>query len=146
MVDHEELFRKTLEIHNGLHWDRLGEIFTEDFVEEYPQSGEVFRGLEQARGIRSAYPGLAAGNLDEETARLAQSEEQWVVSPMFAPVQVQGSGATGTTILRVRYPNGERWWLVMQYEVRGDRICHATDWFAPEFPAPDWRAPFRDAP
>lgn len=146
MVDHEALFRKTLEIHNGQHWDRLGEIFTDDIVEEYPQSGEIFRGIEQARGHRAAYPDLTPGNLDRDSARLSRSEERWVVSPLFAPVQVQGSGATGTAVLRVRYANDERWWLVIQYEVRDERISHVTSWFAPEFPAPDWRAPFRDTP
>lgn len=146
MVDHEALFGRMLDIHNGLQWDRLGEVFTDDILEEYPQSGEVFRGLDQVRGQRAAYPGMATQNIDNETARLARSEERWVVSPMFAPVAIQGSGSTGTAILRLRYPNGERWWVVMQYELREGRICHLTDWFAPEFDPPDWRAPFRAAP
>jgi hypothetical protein len=146
-VDHKALFDLFIEIHNEHAWDRLGEVFTDDYVEEYPQSGEVFRGLANVRAVRAAYPGLSETLPDAEatssTLRLAANDEAWVVTPMFIPVRVEGTGNVGTAIFRMTYPDGSRWWNVHLYEVRGGRLAHAELYFAPEFEPPDWRASYR---
>jgi hypothetical protein len=147
VVDHEALFKRVMDIHNNSQWDRLGEVFTDDYVEEFPQSGEVFRGLENARAQRALYPmKVSPGNVDMQSARLAASEQKWVMTPMFTAVRVEGSGDLGTAIFRVRYPDGSVWWNIHMYHVRGGKLDHSTAYFAPEFEPPDWRAPFRDSP
>jgi hypothetical protein len=41
-------------------------------------------------------------------------------------VTVQGRGDAGTITLRTRYPDGKWWWVIVIYELRGDRIVRAT--------------------
>jgi hypothetical protein len=149
VVDHRALFDRVVEIHNAKAWDRLGEVFTEDAVEEYPQSGEVFRGLANIRAVREHYPGMdderLANNLDRSSVHLAASDEQWVVTPLFTAVRVEGSGRVGTAVFRLRYPDGAWWWNLLMYELRDEKIAHVRDYWAPEFASPDWRAPYRAA-
>lgn len=143
MADHDEVFQRYVQLSNEFHLERLGEVLTDDVIEEYPQSGEIFVGLDNVRAVRANYPDMKPQHVDEGSVRLAATDQQWVLSPMLTPVSVRGSGTTGTAVLRVRYPDGSHWWLVHLYELRGDRICHQTMYFAPEFEPPDWRAPYR---
>lgn len=128
----------------GTHeWDRLGEYVAEDAVWEYPQSGERFRGLTNIRGQLENYPDLEPG-----TSQLAEiiGGETYALTPMYTVVAVEGSGDRGTALIRARYPDGSRWWVVNLYEVRNGRIARSRSFFAPEFEAPEWRRPFADAP
>ncbi len=149
MVDHAALFERVMEIHNAKAWDRLGEVFTQDAVEEYPQSGEVFRGLENIRATRANYPQMddqmLSDNVDRSSIQLAASEEQWVVTPMYTAVRVEGSGTVGTAVFRLLYPDGKWWWNLLMYELQDGRIAHVRDYWAPEFEPPEWRAPYREA-
>jgi hypothetical protein len=147
VIDHDAFFKRVLDIHNDQDWDRFVEVYTPDTVEEYPQSGEVFRGLANVRAIREHYPGgLLESSMDRDTIRLAASEEKWVMTPMYTAVRIEGSGSVGTAVIRIRYPEGVPWWTIIQYELRDGLIAHATTYFAQEFEAPDWRAPFRESP
>ncbi len=74
--------------------------------------------------------------------RAQASDEHRVIAPLFTVVRVQGRGDAGTTTLRARYPDGSVWWIVVIYELRDGRIARSTSFFAPEFEAPEWRAPF----
>jgi hypothetical protein len=38
------------------------------------------------------------------------------------------------------------WWALNLYVLREGRIVRSRSFFAPDFDAPDWRAPFRSAP
>ena len=38
--------------------DAFAELFHDDYVEEYPQSGERIRGKQNARAVNENYPGL----------------------------------------------------------------------------------------
>ena len=148
MVDHEALIDELVEIHNAAAFDRLAEIFTDDYVEEYPQSHEVIRGLDNARAVRMHYPGgLGTGKapMDRSTLHLATADEQWVMTPTFQPVRVEGSGKVGTMVYWASYADGSRWLCVGMYELRGDKIAHTRVYFAPELEPPDWRAPYRDS-
>jgi hypothetical protein len=124
-------------------WDRLGEIIHADAVLEYPQSGERFRGLANIRAQFENYPDLGPG----------QSEVQEIIggttyalTPSYTVIGIEGSGSRGTAIIRVRYPDGSLWWAVNVYELRDGRMSRSRTYFAPDFEAPDWRAPYREAP
>lgn len=147
MVDHRALFDRSMEIHSRREWDRLAEVFTEDIVEEYPQSGEVFRGLDNVRAVRTDYPNLDTiiQSVDPGTVRVAASEQKWVVTQMYTAVRLEGSGDIGTGISRIHYPDGSTWWQILIYELRDGRIAHASVYWAPEFEPPEWRAPYRAA-
>jgi hypothetical protein len=147
-VDHDALHRRLIEIHNAQAWDRLGEVFTEDVVEEYPQSGEVFQGLANIQAVRANYPRLRemTGTVDSATAALAATDEKWVMTPLYTAIRLEGSGDMATAVHRITYPDRSRWWNVSIYRLRGGRIAHVFAYFAPEFEAPDWRAPYRSAP
>jgi hypothetical protein len=147
MVDHDELFGRLAEISNRQAWDRLSEVLTDDYVEEYPQSGEVIRGLANARAVRAEYPGIfPEENFDRASVRLAAGDEKWVMTPMFTVVNVQGSGNVGTAMFRVHYPDHSTWWVVMVYELDAGKMCRSTAFFAPLFDPPEWRAAYRESP
>ena len=124
-------------------WDRLGEVFHTDAVMEYPQSGEVFRGLTSIRAQFANYPGMTPG-----TSRLAEviGEEAYALTPNYTLIRVEESGPRGTAVIRIRYPDGTWWWAINLFELRDGLIARARAFFAQDFPAPDWRAPYRDAP
>lgn len=144
MVDHDELFARSLRLQNEGQWDRLGEVLTDDVIHEYPQSGETFHGISNVRAVLVNYPDLEPGSVDEASARVDATVQHWGLMSGFTPVLVQGSGATGTAVHRLTYPDGSTWWAVILYELRDGKYCRQTVYFAPEFEAPDWRAPYRE--
>ena len=142
--EHRAIFERVADVINRQAWDEFRTVFTEDYVEEYPQSGEVIRGLANAIAVRRNYPGgFIAGSVDTSTARLPGSP-QWGVTPMFTVVRLEGSGDSATVIFRVRYADGSIWWLTAVYELRGEMVEGATLLFAPAFDPPDWREPYRE--
>jgi hypothetical protein len=140
-TDHQALFAAFHKIMDGKLWQRLGEIFQPDATFEYPQSGERFTGLARIRAQFEEYPGM-----DTNSAELKEvlGGTTYALTPSYTIVGVEGSGARGTALLRVRYPDGTMWWLVGLYELREGRIGRMRAFFAPEFEPPDWRLPLHD--
>lgn len=124
-------------------WHRLAEFLHPDVVVEYPQSGERFRGLENVRAQFENYPGLEPGS--SELSEIIGGRT-YALTPSYTVVAIDGTGDQGTALVRVRYPDGSWWWAVNLYEIRDGRIARSRTFFAPDFPAPDWRAPYREAP
>lgn len=124
-------------------WDRLGEAVHEDAIFEYPQSGERFRGLANIRAQFQNYPNMGPG-----TSHLAEviGDDTYALTPSYTVIHVEGTGQKGTAVIRVRYPDGSLWWAINLYEVRDERMIRSRTYFAPDFEAPDWRAPYREAP
>jgi hypothetical protein len=145
-IDHEALFKKMAKALTERRFDDMQAQLTEDYVEDYPQSGEVIRGAKNARAVREYYPGggFQDDGIEPATARIVPGEERWVRTPTFTFVRAEGSGNKGTAAYRGRYPDGSLWWVIVFYELRGERIARSTFFFAPEFAAPDWRKPFRE--
>jgi hypothetical protein len=142
MVDHRPMLEGIIDSMNAGDYSFYDRYFTEDFVDEMPQSGEVVRGRVNARWIVENYPGGSelGRSVDRSIMRSQASDEMKVVAPTYAIVKVEGRGNEGTAAFRARYPDGSLWWIVILYQLRGDRICRSTTFFAPEFPAPEWRA------
>ena len=115
-------------------------LLSDDYVSEYPQSGEVIRGPRNMRAMLEHYPGgLKRGNIDRTTTKVIGGE-QWAMTPAFVLVRVTGTGDARAVILKTRYPDGSSWWLVNFLEFAAGKITKATVYFAPEFAAPEWRA------
>ena len=122
-------------------FERIRALVHDDYVEEYPQSGERIRGVDNLIEIIRNYPGgIRPGDIDVAGARILGEEEAWVVGPGFTVVRVSGTGDQFTGVTRIRYPDGSTWHVVAVLEFRGDRIARNTEYFAPVFEAPAWRA------
>ena len=122
-------------------YETLRRLVTSDYVEEYPQTGERVRGIENVIATMEHYPGgLARGRTDLRSARLVGEDDAWVAGPSFGVVHVEGSGDSWSGVARIRYPDGTDWFVATFVEFRGDRIARNTEYFAPaELPAPEWR-------
>lgn len=140
---HDRVMTRLAEVISGHQWDDLADVFHDDAVLEYPQSGERFRGLASIRAQFENYPGLEPG-----TSQLLEviGEEAFALTPSYTVIRVEGSGRVGTAVIRIQYPDGSWWWAINLHELRDGRINRSRSYFAPDFPAPDWRAPYREAP
>jgi hypothetical protein len=140
-IDHRALIERFVAALNRREPEHLAEIFTDDVVIDYPQSGEVIRGLHNMLELIGHSPSAPPG-ADPATARAHGVDELRIVAPLFTLVSVQGAGLKGSSAVRVRYPDGSSWWWVRMYELRDGRIARSTDFFAQEFEAPEWRRPW----
>ncbi|MFL5778880.1 MAG: nuclear transport factor 2 family protein [Chloroflexota bacterium] len=139
-----ELVERYVELMNTQGWDRFEEVLHPDYVEEYPQSGERIHGIANARAVRSNYPGGLEPDRIGRAAVISGDERRWVMTPGFQLVRMAGQDDRITFVLRTLYPDGSYWFVVALGEVRDGLLAHMTTYFAPEFPAPKWRAPFRE--
>jgi ketosteroid isomerase-like protein len=138
-IDHEAFARGFLDAVNRQDWDAVDAMVTDDIEEIYPQSGEVIRGRANTRAVRENYPRMVGQGADVTTFRISPSEPAVVMTRMFTLVRVEGTGNTGTIVVRIRYPGDSYWWLVGLYELRDGRMARITQFFAQEFPPPEWR-------
>ena len=109
---------------SGTDPDISHEIYHDDAVLEFPQSGERFEGVENFREWRRQYPAA----VDYELRNLRGAGDLWV-----AEVSIRyngGSWQSGVTIL----------------EFRGEKVCRETIYVCEPWDAPEWRAPWRAAP
>jgi SnoaL-like protein len=104
----------------GPNEDKAAEVYTDETVLEFPQSGERFRGRENITAWRRQYP-----------TRLE-----------FEPRELRGGGDLWIAETGLRYDGGDPISVVKILEFRGDKIVRETLYFADPFPAPDWRAPY----
>ena len=104
--------------------DVAHEIYHEDAVLEFPQSGERFDGVESFKAWRRIYP----AKVDYELRR------------------VRGSGDVWVSEVVLRYDGGAPYFGVSIMEFRGDKVAHETIYGGDAWEAPDWRAPYRSAP
>ena len=142
-VEHERVMRVMTETIVEQAWDRLGEVFHDDALLEYPQSGEIFRGLANIRAQFENYPDMDPGG--SEVAEVF-GEETYALTPTYTVIRVEGTGRTGAALIRMRYPDASLWWGVNLFELRDGRIARSRMLFAPDFEAPEWRAPYRESP
>ncbi|HET7473467.1 MAG TPA: nuclear transport factor 2 family protein [Candidatus Limnocylindrales bacterium] len=101
----------------------LAAVFTEDYVEEYPQSGERIEGRETVRRMLDAFP-------DGTRPRV---RGDWQVTRY-------DGGFVGEYTLD--YGPGGLYRVVGFYTVRADRISASREYFAAPFEPADWRRPF----
>lgn len=98
----------------------LGEVFTEDVIFEWPQSGERIRGDSNRREIYSRFPSL----------------------PKVTPARTIGRGDLWVLEATVDDDDGDPYQCVLVFELRGERIAKEIAYWAKPFPAPEWRAPW----
>jgi hypothetical protein len=107
----------------GADVDRAHEIYHDDAVLEFPQSGERFEGVANFTEWRSRYPAEVRYRVRRVTAR----EDLVVVE------------------LSVGY-DGAAWQFGVQLlEFRGDKVARERIYVMEGWEAPEWRAPWRSA-
>jgi ketosteroid isomerase-like protein len=94
------------------------EIYHDDAVCTYPQSGEVIHGRHNLQALRSHHPGKPSG---------------------FAIRRVVGEGDLWVTEYVIRY-EGQSVQTVSIMEFRDGKVSRETQYFAERFDAPAWRA------
>jgi len=94
------------------------EIYADDAVCDYPQSGERILGRRNLQALRSHHPGKPAGF---QIRRLFGSGDLWI---------------TEYTIVYL----GQRSYTVSIMEFKDGKVVHETQYFADPFDPPAWRA------
>ena len=98
------------------------DIAADDFVEEWPQSGELIRGRENAKAINDNYPAMTGTSPHMKLRRISGEGTHWAIE--------------GT----IDYGDGVPVSYVSIAELRGDKLVRVTEYFANAFEAPAWRS------
>jgi hypothetical protein len=127
MADNREMAAKFEEVLKTGDFKAMGELTqqfaTDDFVEEWPQSGER---LNKAAAIK-----------------VGESYEQGSgTSPHFTYKRMLGGGDLFVIEGTIDYGDGIPVSYVGIGEMRDGKISKVTEYFANPFEAPAWRAPF----
>lgn len=133
-----EVMNQFVQAMNAMDFALLERLMHPDYVGDYPQSRERFRGFAAFRAQLEQYPGGApAGSSDVEATVLAD-EERWVVTPGYTVLPLAGPDRY-TAVLRTRYPDGTVWHVITIVELLDGLIHRSTTYFAPEYDPPEWR-------
>ena len=93
------------------------EIYHDDAVCEYPQSGEIIHGRQNLQALRSHHPGKPSGFT---VRRIVGEGELWV-----SEYQIDYGGKHAFTVSIMAFRDG--------------KVSHETQYFADPFEAPAWR-------
>ena len=110
----------------NLHWrasaagdaEAEHDIYADDAICDYPQSGERILGRRNLQALRSHHPGKPSG---------------------FKVKRIQGRGDLWITEYTILY-NERSAYTVSIMEFSGGRVVHETQYFADPFEAPAWRS------
>ncbi|WP_159467815.1 nuclear transport factor 2 family protein [Dyadobacter sp. 3J3] len=117
----EEQIREVL----NLHWqasasgdvDLEHQIYDEDVICDYPQSGERILGKKDLQALRSNHPGKPSG---------------------FVVKRMTGKGNLWITEYNITYQDRAAY-TVSIMEFRNGKVIHETQYFTDPFEAPAWR-------
>jgi hypothetical protein len=127
MADTREMAAKFEEVLRAGDFARMGELIqeyaTDDFVEEWPQSGER---LTRAAALR----------MGETYAQMTGT------SPSFTYKRMLGGGDLFIIEGTIDYGDGTPVSYVGVGELRDGKVARMTEYFANPFEAPAWRADF----
>ena len=113
------------------HWEYAGtdqdithEIYHDDAVLEFPQSGERFEGVANFREWRRVYPAVTRFRIREIRGR----DDFWVAENSIS------------------YDGGPWNPTVNVLEFRGDKVVRESIYITEPWDPPEWRAPWRAGP
>ena len=109
---------RLLEVLDAGRTDQMDELFHDDSVMEWPQSGERVVGGDNRRAIYSRFPSL----------------------PKVQPRRIRCSGDLCVAEATLTYDGGDPLQAVFVFELRDGKIAHETGYWASPFDAPEWRA------
>jgi ketosteroid isomerase-like protein len=100
-------------------WEAAGGYLHDDFVQEWPQSGERIVGRDNAIAINQNFPGGL---------------------PAMRFRRTLADGDLAVLELELTYADGSRYLGMSVLELRDGKVVKETDYFAQPFQAPQWRA------
>jgi len=108
------------------HWDASAagdltaehDIYADDAICDYPQSGERIVGRVNLQALRGHHPGRPSG---------------------FKVKRMVGNGELWVTEYTIQY-EGQAAYTVSMMEFRNGKVVHETQYFADPFEAPAWRS------
>ena len=100
-------------------WEAVGGYLHDDFVQEWPQSGERIVGRDNAIAINQHFPGGL---------------------PAMRFRRTLADGDLAVLELELTYADGSRYLGMSVLELRDGKVVKETDYFAQPFQAPQWRA------
>jgi hypothetical protein len=103
------------------------ELYHDDAILEFPQSGERFRGKASMQGFREQY-----------------RAQTGVATLEFEPRELRGDGGVWIGEGQARYDGGDPIHFVHILEFRDGLVQRETIYFAEPFPAPEWRRPWAE--
>lgn len=106
--------------------EMIDEFASDDFVQEWPQSGERIRGKQMAKKIGEDYSGATG------------------TTPKFKVDKIQGSGDLYVMQGVIDYGDGTPVSYVGVAEFRDGKVAKVTEYFANPFEAPEWRKPYTE--
>ena len=103
---------------NAKNPEVMGEVFAEDALVDWPQSGERIRGRQNILELYRHFPGL----------------------PTITVTRMTGSGDLWAVEATLNYGDETDYKSAFIFEMRDGRIAHETAYWSLPFAAPDWRA------
>jgi len=117
--DAQELAETIWKAFEAGDWERAAEHLHDDFVQEWPQSGERIVGKENAIAINQNFPGGL---------------------PKMRFRRTVASGDLAVLEVVLEYADGSVYDGVSIMEIRDGKVTKETDYFGQPFAAPQWRA------
>lgn len=111
----EELWRRL----GAREWDGARELMHDEYVQEWPQSGERIEGPDDALAVNRNFPGGL---------------------PTMHLRRTSASGDIVVLEVELEYADGSVYQGVSIMQVRDGKVLTETDYFAQPFDAPQWRA------
>ncbi len=103
------------------------EMAGDDFVQEYPQSGERFRGRDRIAEMNASYPSQTGTRPSAKLRRILKPGQAWIIE--------------GT----IDYGDGTPVSAISIIEMGSDgKVARQTDYFANPFEAPAWRSQYAE--
>jgi len=100
-------------------WETAGNYLHDDFLQEWPQSGERIIGRDNAIAIEQSFPGGL---------------------PTMRFRRTLADGNLAVLEVELTYADGSRYLGVCIIELRDGKVLRETDYYAQPFQAPEWRA------
>jgi hypothetical protein len=122
----EERIRSMYEFGDMQDFGRAAvEMYADDIVQEWPQSGERIRGKQNVMAINENYPTGSGTNPTAKLRRILKPGAAWVIEGTID----YGDGIPVSSVSIIELgPDG--------------KVRHQTDYFANPFEAPEWRKPW----
>jgi len=99
-------------------WETAGSYLHDDFIQEWPQSGERIIGRDNAIAIEQNFPGGL---------------------PTMRFRRTMAGGDLAVLEVELTYADGSRYLGASILELRDGKVVRETDYYAQPFQAPEWR-------
>ena len=117
-VSNEKIIERLIECINGKNIAVMDELFRDDAIMDWPQSGERVVGAENRRGIYNAFPSL----------------------PNITPRRMISDGEIVVAEAELDYGSGSKYMTVFVFEFKDGKIAKETAYWSEPFEAPKWRS------